>query len=58
LASSLARRNQLNRAPVEAESESDPFELVGFVQRTVAVSIPLLIKATTLVALAFAAILT
>lgn len=56
-ASSLAGRNHLGGAPVGADSESDPFELVTFVQRTLAVSVPLLVKATTFVALAISAIL-
>jgi Na+/H+-translocating membrane pyrophosphatase len=59
LASSLANRYQMGRLPAKAESEARPssFELVDFLRRSVAVSVPLLTKATTLVALAVAAML-
>jgi hypothetical protein len=60
LASSLANRHRMGRLPAGTEVEVRPssFELVDFLRRSTAISVPLLTKATTLVALAFAAMLT
>lgn len=60
LASSLANRNPSGRLLVRTDSEAraSSFELVDFLRRSIAVSVPLLIKAATLVALAVAAMLT
>jgi K(+)-stimulated pyrophosphate-energized sodium pump len=60
LASSLAIRYRMGRLPARTESEARPgsFELVDFLRRSITVSVPLLTKATTLVALAVAAMLT
>jgi hypothetical protein len=60
LASLLANRHQKGRLLVGTDSEarSGSLELLDFLRRSIAVSVPLLTKATTLVALAIAAMLT
>jgi Na+/H+-translocating membrane pyrophosphatase len=59
LASSLANRHRLGRLPAGSELEVNKSQpgLVEFLRRSTAFSVPLLTKATTLVALAFAAML-
>ncbi|MGC4065361.1 MAG: sodium/proton-translocating pyrophosphatase [Polyangiaceae bacterium] len=59
LASSLANRHRVGRLPAGTELEANASQpgLVDFLRRSTAFSIPLLTKATTLVALAFAAML-
>jgi Na+/H+-translocating membrane pyrophosphatase len=60
LASLLVNRHRKGRLLVGTDSEarSGSLELLDFLRRSIAVSVPLLTKATTLVALAIAAMLT